>query len=190
MLASVGLLALAGLGTSTVLARAASPLHSGATEEREYPVKAAFLLHFIRYTTWPKESFQDDSSPIVVTVVGKDPFGDALENTFRGEEAHGRKIQIARLKEVPAEVAGHVLFCGELSKTEREALLARCDKRPVLLVGETQDFAQQGACINFYLQGKNARFEINPDAAAAAGLEISPAVLKFAKIVRTKRGSV
>ena len=154
MVASVALLALTALtalGTSSVRAGAASPLHNGSTEEPEYPLKAAFLLHFIRYTTWPKASFRDDTSPIVVTVVGKDPFGDVLENTFRGEEAHGRKLQVARTKEVPAEVTGHVVFCAELSKAERELLLERCDKRAVLLIGETKDFAQRGACINFYL---------------------------------------
>jgi len=173
---------------SSAFAGATTAEVRGTTEEREYPVKAAFLLHFIRYTTWPKASFEDDSSPIVVTVVGKDPFGEVLENTFRDEEAHGRKIVVARTQSVPAQVSGHVVFCAEVSKAERDELLAKCDKRPVLVVGETRDFAAAGASINFYLQDNKTRFEINPDAVASASLELSPAVLKLAKIVRTQKG--
>jgi len=188
-LASVlALFAPSGLGSSAALAGGPSEVRSGSTEEREYPVKAAFLLHFIRYTTWPKASFADDSSPIVVTVVGKDPFGEVLESTFRDEEAHGRKIRVARSQAVPAELGGHVVFCAELSKVQREEVLAKCAKRPLLVVGETRDFALEGASINFYLQDKKTRFEINPDAVAAAGLELSPAVLKLARIVRTQKG--
>lgn len=157
------------------------------SETREYQIKAAFLLNFVRYTTWPKESFADAKAPIVLTVFGRDPFGEILEGTFRGEEANGRKIQVARSKQVPERIEGHLAFCGGLEREERQLLLERCRKQPVLLVGETPDFAREGACINFYLQDQKTRFEINLEALAEATLELSPAVLKLAKIVKTKR---
>lgn len=157
------------------------------SETREYQIKAAFLLNFVRYTTWPKERFEDEKSPVVLTVVGRDPFGDVLESTFKGEQANGRRIEVQRSRAVPAELEGHVVFCGTLEKAERQLLLERCRKRPLLLIGETPDFASDGACINFYLQDQKARFEINTEAVAEAGLAISPAVLKLARIVKTRR---
>jgi uncharacterized protein DUF4154 len=156
-------------------------------EKREYQIKAAFLLNFVRYTTWPKECFEDAQAPIVLAVIGRDPFGDILETTFRGEEANGRKIRVTRHREVPARIEGHLAFCGGLEREERQRLLERCRKQPVLLVGETPDFARDGACINFYLQDQKTRFEINTEALAEATLELSPAVLKLARIVKTRR---
>jgi hypothetical protein len=156
-------------------------------EDREYQIKAAFLLNFIRYTTWPKESFEDDQSPIVLTVVGKDPFGKVLESTFEKEEAHGRRILVSRSKEVPETVGGHVVFGAELPRPARDELLQKCRKQPILLIGEQEDFALDGAQVNFYIQDQKVRFEINSDAAAEASLQISPAVLKLARIVRSRK---
>jgi len=156
-------------------------------ENREYDVKAAFLLNFVRYTTWPKGSFDDDSSPLVLSVVGGDPFGDVLETTFRGEEVGGRRIEIRRSSEVPEVPRGHVVFCGRLEQSERLQLLERCSGRPVLLIGETPGFAEAGACLNFYLSEHKVRFEVNPDAAEAARLKLSPGILKHARIVRPKK---
>ena len=156
-------------------------------EHREYQIKAAFLLNFIRYTTWPAECFPDAEAPVVLTVVGRDPFGAILEETFEGEQANGRRVVIVRTREVPAELTGHVVFCADLPRSAREKLLAAARRRALLLVGETTDFAADGACINFYLEDKKTRFEVNTDALAAARLVISPAVLKLAKIVKSRR---
>lgn len=158
------------------------------SEDREHQVKAAFLLNFIRYTTWPKASFEKDSDPIRLTVVGRDPFGSILESTFREEKANGRRIEVVRSKGLPEDL-GHVVFCGELSSEERQTLLARCARRPILLVGEIQDFALDGACINFFLSDNKVRFEANTEALAEASLELSASVLKLAKIVKTRRGN-
>lgn len=156
-------------------------------EHREYRIKAAFLLNFIRYTTWPAECFADEKAPIVLTVVGRDPFGSILEETFEGEEVNGRRVALVRAREVPERLAGHVVFCAEPTTAARARLLEAVQKRPILLVGETPEFAADGACINFYLANQKTRFEVNTDAVTEAELVISPAVLKLAKIVKTRR---
>lgn len=156
-------------------------------EDREHEIKAVFLLNFIRYATWPKTSFEAADSPVRVLVVGADPFGPVLEATFRGEKAFGRSIEVLRSLEVPDPPAAHVVFCGELAAEARAKLLAHCRGRPILLVGELEGLAQDGACINFYLQDQKTRFEINTDALATASLELSPAVLKLARIVHSRK---
>jgi len=164
------------------------PADPGSDEDREYRIKAAFLLHFVRYTTWPKECFEDAASPIVLTVVGADPFGPVLKETFRGETIQGRRVEIAHAQEVPRELGGHIVFCSELSRAAREDLLTKASRRPLLVIGESPGFAEDGGSINFFIQDQKTRFEINTEALAEARLEMSPAVLKLAKIVRTKRG--
>ncbi len=37
-----------------------------ADPDLEYRVKAAFLFHFVRTTTWPRDAFQDDAAVLLV----------------------------------------------------------------------------------------------------------------------------
>ncbi|HEX6885571.1 MAG TPA: YfiR family protein [Planctomycetota bacterium] len=157
------------------------------SEHREYQIKAAFLLNFIRYTTWPPEAFANPKAPIEVTVVGRDPFGPILEETFAGETIEGRRIVVRRERGLPEALTGHVVFSADLEHVGRAELLRACRRRPMLLVGESPDFAAEGACVNFYLADKKTRFEINTDSLAEAKLVISPAVLKLARIVKGRR---
>jgi hypothetical protein len=173
------------------LALGPRPLAAGGearseVELPEYKLKAVFLLNFIRYTTWPAKCFENEHSPFVLVVVGKDPFGSYLESTFQGEKVLGRTVEIRRARELPEKVEGHLVFCSELQKPERAELLRRCAGRPQLLIGETPGFAEQGAGINFFIEDLKTRFEVNTQALAESGLELSPSVLKLAKIVKTK----
>ena len=128
-LAWAALLLLAG-----PVARAGEPLPGEATED-EYKVKAAFLYHFIRYTTWLAEAFEDERAPILVLVVGEDPFGSRLRAALVDKVVAGRPIQVLHSPEVPPQIGAHVVFAGYLGKTDTERPLGLCRGRPVLLLG-------------------------------------------------------
>lgn len=157
-----------------------------STEADEYRVKAAFLYHFVYYTTWPPKSFADDAAPIVLLIVGEDPFGPVLDATFEGKKLHDREVVVRRVEEVPKEVEAHVVFVGDATDEERAALLDLCRERPVLLVGEHEGFAEDGARCNFYLEDEKVRFEVNVGEAQECGLALSSQLLKLARIVETK----
>jgi hypothetical protein len=53
----------------------------------------------------------------------------------------------------------------------------------ILTIGDTAGFARQGVIINFYLENRKVRFEINAAAARRAGLTISSKLLKLAGAV-------
>ncbi len=42
-------------------------------------VKAAYLYNFARFVKWPGDAFEDEQAPIVIGVVGRDPFGAVLD---------------------------------------------------------------------------------------------------------------
>ena len=174
--------------SSEVNPSAASEANPNEAIEDEYKVKAAFLYHFIRYTTWPAESFESERAPIVVLVVGEDPFGSHLRVALGDKLVGGRPILLRHSAVVPEAIDAHIVFEGRLGKPERERLLALCKGRPVLLFGERAGFAAAGAQGNFYLEDAKVRFEINLDAVEASGLEISSQVLKLGRTVRSSRG--
>lgn len=152
----------------------------------EYRFKAAYIYNFLGYTTWPKGTFEKSDTPIEVLLIGKDPFGKILDDTFKGKQIDKRSVRITRSKAVPKEIKAHVVFCSGLGEKDKKSLITMLKKRPVLLIGEDKGFAEAGATINFYLEKTKLRFEINTDASKAAGLTISSQLLKLAKIVKTK----
>ncbi len=152
----------------------------------EFHLKAAFLYNFALFTDWPAESFEDKDSPLVVAVVGKDPFGDLLEATFREKRAKGRVIQVQRYASVKALGRCDVLFVPRSESERLGEIRRRLAGQHVLLVGESTGFALKGGIVNFYLKDKAVAFEINPKEAARAKLTISSRLLKLARIVEEK----
>src|SRR5262245_12085343 len=99
-------LALALLGSGLAWFAAAREQSSPS----EYEAKAAMLLNFVRFTDWPAEAFTSEQAPFVVGVVGKDPFGAALDNAFSGKSVKGRSFIVKRLTPDQNLKACHVLY--------------------------------------------------------------------------------
>jgi len=151
----------------------------------EYKVKAAFLYNFARFTEWPAEKFESEDSPLVIGIVGEDPFGEHFDKLVKDKKIGNRPVRLRRLKEIAEAVDCHVLFVGGLGREEVEKLFEKLGDRPVLTVGERPKFAHSHGVINFVIEDEKVRFEINPGRAKQRGLKISSRVLQLAKIVES-----
>src|SRR5437016_7369433 len=58
----------------------------------EYDVKATCLYHLTQFVEWPPEAFPETQSPLVIGVLGQDPFGKVLDEVFRNEIVKNRKL--------------------------------------------------------------------------------------------------
>ena len=151
----------------------------------EYQVKAVFLYNFAKFVEWPEAVFSGPDAPIVIGVVGESPFGTALELAVKGETVKGRKLLLKQFSSEDSLTSCHILF---ISRSEREripALLEKLGKAPVLTVADSEGFTTRGGMINFVLQEKNIRFDIDPGAAERAGLKISSRLLNLPKPARS-----
>ncbi len=160
--------------------------HADATTEpttsEEYRVKAAFLYNFIKYTSWPAAAFEEEESPIVVAIVGDDPFGDVLDATMKGKRVGGRSLQISRLAQVPDDVSAHIAFTDSKSKVGRE-YVQNAARHPVLVVDDRDGTVKSGAQVGFYVASGRVRFEVNLSKVKESDLTISSELLKLARIV-------
>jgi hypothetical protein len=150
-------------------------------EYQEYQVKAAFLYNFAKFVEWPAESFKDAQAPLILGILGKDPFGESLDR-LRDQNIQGRKLLIKRSDKVEDLAKCHILFISAAEKEHLSAILKITRDWHVLTVGDTKGLIQSGVIINFIIIEKKIRFEINTDAAQRAGLKISAQLLKLAKI--------
>lgn len=147
----------------------------------EYQVKAAFLYNFGRFVEWPQSAAP--ASAFTICVLGKDPFGKALDKLIQGKSLQGRKLAARRLERVEDAGDCRILFISPSEDARLTQILAGLRGRSVLTVGEAKRFAERGGMINFRLEAGRVRFEINPEAAAQAGLTISSQLLRLATIV-------
>ncbi|MDB6168346.1 MAG: YfiR family protein [Verrucomicrobia bacterium] len=150
---------------------------------REYQVKAVFLFNFAQFVEWPPEAFENPRSPIVIGVLGSDPFGSLLEDAVHGETAQGRPLQVRRFSDPRAAQGCHILFLSAHEAAKVPETLAALKGRPVLTVGESEGFAVSGGMIRFVMDRGKIRLRINANVARDAGLTLSSKLLRPAQIV-------
>ncbi|HWL17007.1 MAG TPA: YfiR family protein [Opitutus sp.] len=158
---------------------------AGAAEAAsEYDVKAAFLYNFTRFVEWPGEALPPVGAPLVIGIVGQDPFGSALDQLVRGESVQGRPVQVRRFSRRDRLDECHVLYISRTEAAHLPALLERLKGRPVLTVSDCERFAYDGGTIGLVMERGKVRFQINLDAARAAKLAISARLLRPATVIR------
>jgi YfiR/HmsC-like len=153
----------------------------------EYKIKAAYLLNFTKFVEWPTNRFPAPTAPIRVGVLGKDPFGDDLDQTMSGRVIENRKFEIVRLEEAEAAVTCHIVFISSSERRRLPQIVETLHKAGVLTVGEHEQFVEQGGIIRFFLHEDTVRFEINARAADSAGLRISSKLMQIARPEGDKR---
>lgn len=155
---------------------------SGARAASEYDVKAAFLYNFAKFVDWPAGAFTSATAPLVLCIVGADPFGAAL-GAIDGKQVGGRPLRIEYLSSRDSLSACHIAFIGALDTIGRRQVLERLDSRPVLTVADVPGFAEQGGMINFVVADGRVQFAVNPAAATRVGLTLRAYLLKVAIVV-------
>jgi hypothetical protein len=155
-----------------------------AFDERE--VKAVFLFNFVQFVDWPSSAFSGPESPIVIGVLGEDPFGPLLDEAVKGEIVKGRALIVERVRRVEDVGTCHVLFISPSETAKYGHILAALREKPTLTVGETVDFTRSGM-VRFLTEQNRVRLEVNVGAVKAAGLTISSNLLRSARIVGAPR---
>jgi hypothetical protein len=177
----------AALALSTAIVRAQPEPAPTASSPTEYQVKAAFLYNFARFVEWPAEPRHDPGAPFVIAILGRDPFGAVLDETVAGKTVAGRPIEVRRIPRVDEARDAQIVFISPSERPNTDAILKALVRPGVLTVGDMDGFAQRGGAINFTLQARKVRFEINPAAAEQAGLKMSSQLLKLATLVARPR---
>ena len=166
--------------------KAAATPTSPSGPSREYKVKAALLLNFLKYASFPKGTFPTDTSPVTVLIVGKDPFGSSLRKSLASKGVGKRPLKILHAASIPLDLKAHLVFTSGLSRGDEKTLIERLKSKPCLLVGESPGFARDGGFINLYLDGSKVRFEINRDRTTTTRIKLKAEILKLARIIETQ----
>lgn len=145
-------------------------------------LKAVFLFNFAQFVEWPASAFPAPDAPLIVGVLGLDPFGKALDEVLRNEQARRRRILLQRFKQLGETQDCHILYVSRSEASRLDDIVQGLQGRPVLTVGEIDDFARRGGMIEMITERK-VRLRINLKAAKTAGLSISAKMLQLAEVI-------
>jgi hypothetical protein len=176
----------AGIVLAAMLISGGAPSFARGEPAPEYVVKAAFLFNFAKFVEWPADAFSGPTSPIVICVLGEDPFGDAL-GSLKGKTANGRPILIRSAATLGELERCHLLFVSSSEKANLPKILQATKDWNVLTVGDVDGFARDGGTINLVKEESRVGIEINLEAAQRTRLQISSKLLGLAKIVKPGR---
>jgi hypothetical protein len=150
--------------------------------ELEYEVKAAFLVKFAMFVQWPTNTLAaDPQAPLVVGILGEDPFGTKFDQAVKTEKVNGRTVQIRRARRAAELWDCQIVFICASEAPRYPELIAAFDTRPVLTVADGAGFASHGGMIGFFKEAGKVRFEINPPAIERAGLKASSKLLQVGR---------
>jgi hypothetical protein len=149
----------------------------------EYQVKAAYLFNFLKFVEYPRESFADPLAPIIIGVVGEDPFGNALPQVVIGKTVQGRDLVIHVYRPGEDLRGAHILFISASERKKLPMILSSLNGSCVLTVSDTAGFLDAGGMIQFVNENDRVRFAINVDATSRAKLKMSSKLLSLAKVV-------
>jgi hypothetical protein len=175
--ATVFAVLLGGLGAFGVPVR-----FSAQALSDEYRLKAAFIYRFPQFVEWPALALLD-SPTVDICVLQPNPFGSDLDQLIQGESLIGRPLRVRLISGVEGLSGCHALFAGSRSEGAAAALKA-VSGRPVLTVGETDRFLDEGGIILLRMVDRRLRFEVNTANAQKAGLRINAQLLNLAAAVR------
>jgi hypothetical protein len=146
----------------------------------EYQIKAAFLFNFAKFVEWPPAAFLGRTSPIVIGILGENPFHGDLARMIRNKTVDDHPLEVKELHSLTEAANCHILFISTSENARLPEIIKGLKGTSVLTVGETDHFTENGGMINFVLKAAKVRFEINKDAATSAGLKISSKLMSLA----------
>jgi hypothetical protein len=151
----------------------------------EYQVKAAFLLSLTNFVEWPTDAFYEQNQPLVIAVVGENPFDSLLEEAVQGRMLENHPIEIRRLATIDKIDNIHMLFVSKSETRRIEQIITQTINHPILTIADMDQSDCKGIMVVMSVSKDNKlKFAINNDRVNKAKLQISSRVLRFADIIQ------
>jgi hypothetical protein len=155
----------------------------GWAEDEGVEIKATFIVQIAKFVEWPAGSFESESTPIRVGVLGTSSLYNELRDQLRGAQANGRGFELRYMDDVERAGEVHILVVTNEGRVSLRQTARALRGMPVLSIGPTFEFAESGGILGVEIYQGKVAFEVNNRAARKAELRISSRVLKLASNV-------
>ena len=147
-------------------------------------VKATYLVKFAHYVAWPPATFAGPSAPITLCIVGRDPFGPAIDQAAKDDRVDQHPIIVRRLSSIDKAMPCQIVFVAGPAAAKA---LPALDGAPMLTVTDAGETRLRGL-MQFDVRAGHVGFHIDDVAARRAGLDISSRLLAIALSLTSRPG--
>jgi hypothetical protein len=172
-----------GVLTVCLLTICGAPSAHAQADSLETAVKATYLYKFAPFVEWPATAFASPDSPVVLCIVGSDPFGETLDRAVKDYRVEERSVEVRRPQAIVRNSGCHIIFVSGPNAAE---ILEAVRGTEVLTFTDAVSDPGIKGIVHFVVRDRRVRFEIDDQAAAQNGLTISSKVLSLAVSVRPR----
>lgn len=134
------------------------------------------VLGIISYTRWPTPP-----NPVRLCVTAPTHYADGLFSPLLLQAPHPIKTQRLPLDSNQLAQQCDVIYLGEVSNAQRQALIPRIAGHSVLVISENDAECSAGSAFCLQPRGEQVSFKVNLDALARSGVRVHPNVLQLAR---------
>ncbi|MDT8429488.1 MAG: YfiR family protein [Pseudomonadales bacterium] len=142
---------------------------------------AKFLLNFGRFIDWPASAFAAGTESFNVCLLGENHFGNKLESNLNGKKAGNRAFDVKHLAagETSQAKTCQIVYISASEETRVGEITAALAGAPVLTVGETDQFPENGGMIGLAGErGDKIAIRMHRARIADAGMEVREQLLR------------
>lgn len=152
----------------------------------EISVKATYLYKFAPFVEWPPGAFASPTSPLILCVVGADPFGSVLDRAVADQRVGDRPIAVRRIHRADRDAGCHVMYIAGSAEQSIEAALRVVEGAPILTITDATHRPPVKGIVHFVIQDRRVRFQIDDMAAARNRIKISSKLMHLAVSVKPR----
>jgi hypothetical protein len=145
-------------------------------------IKAVFLFNFTGFTEWPPNAFNNATEPLVIGILGENPFGQYLDEVVQNEKKDGHPLMIKHFTRVDDVKNCHILFINKKTPEEINQVINALKGRSILTVSDAKDFVKKGGMIRFYTDNDKVKLQVNVGAVRDGNMVLSSKLLRLAEI--------
>lgn len=145
-------------------------------------IKTAYLYNFLKFIDLPPNQSTAETNSFAVCVLGKDPFGLALD-AMSGRKAKGLIVFSKRVTTIAEARACNILYISESESERLDLILKSFEQSAILTVSDIRQFSQKGGIIGFVKNAERIGLEINLNNARKANIKISGLLLEIAEVI-------
>jgi hypothetical protein len=151
--------------------------------DREQQVKAVFLFNLAQFVEWPPSTLAETSSPLIIGVLGANPFGNYLDQIVSGENVNGHPLLIRYYQNADEAKTCHIVFINFSEKNKMGEAIAALKDRSILTVSDRNNFISQGGMVKLVKKNNKIGIIVNTGSTKEGDLIISSKLLRIADVV-------
>ncbi len=148
----------------------------------DHHVKAAFILNFPNFITWPNPS---EDGKNTICSISDDAVADAIELLLASRKMTARKAEIHFLRDPEIEVRCDLVFIGKKARQSVDEISQPERNEKALFVSDIPDYAVSGGMIELALVDNNIQVILNRDVVKSKGFIVDSRLLQLTRAAST-----